>query len=586
MKKSLEELLLGAVNSLKEKGVLDPARIPPIQVDRSPDPQYGDFATNLAMLLAKAARKKPRDLAGLIVECLPRSPIVRKTEIAGPGFINFFIDPGALCSVISRIHRENARFGRSRIGAGKKVQIEFVSANPTGPLHVGHGRGAAYGSAIANLLEAAGYSVHREYYVNDAGRQMDILATSIWLRYLERCGEVLPFPSNAYRGNYIREIAKRIHREAGDRYRKSAREIINGLPADEPEGGDQEEYIDAMIERCRSLLGTEGFEIFFRYGLDDILVDIRVDLEEFGVVYDEWFSERALIDAGAVRKALDKLQTAGFLYAKDGAIWFACARLGDEKDRVVVRENGQTTYLASDIAYHLNKIERGFDALIDVWGADHHGYVPRVRAAIQASGADPSLLEVLLVQFAALYRGKEKVSMSTRSGEFVTLRELRDEVGRDAARFFYLMRRCEQHMDFDLDLARSQSHDNPVYYVQYAHARICSVFRKLDEKNMAYDPALGMKHLKLLREDHEQALVTRLSRYPEVIEDAAQKYEPHLVIQYLRDLANEFHKYNNAHKFLVDSAELRNARLNLIEAVRQVIANGLGLMGISAPEAM
>jgi arginyl-tRNA synthetase len=363
-------------------------------------------------------------------------------------------------------------------------------------------------------------------------------------------------------------------------------EVIGGLPADETDGGDKEDYIDAQIHRSRTLLGVEGFEVFLRHGLDEILADIRLDLEEFGVYYDEWFSERGLIEAGAVRKALDRLQAAGFLYEKDGAVWFACARLGDEKDRVVVRENGQTTYLASDIAYHLNKIERGFDGLIDVWGADHHGYVPRLRAAIGAIGAEPSRLEVLLVQFAALYRGKEKVSMSTRSGEFVTLRELRDEVGRDAARFFYLMRRCEQHMDFDLDLARSQSNDNPVYYVQYAHARICSVFRKLDERKLAYDPALGMSRLELLGEDHEQTLISSLSRYPEVIENAAQHYEPHLVIQYLRDLANEFHKYNNAHKFLVDQAELRNARLNLIEAVRQVIANGLGIMGIAAPEAM
>ncbi|MGH8547370.1 MAG: arginine--tRNA ligase [Methylococcales bacterium] len=586
MKKNLEALLLGAVNTLKEKGILDQEIKPLIQIDRCRDPQHGDYASNLAMILSKAAGQKPRELAGLIVGSLPESRIIAKTEIAGPGFINFFIDPSAQFSIISRIHRENSQFGRSRIGAGKKIQIEFVSANPTGPLHVGHGRGAACGSAVASLLEAADFEVHREYYVNDAGRQMDILAISIWLRYLEKCGEVIPFPSNAYRGNYVREIAKKLYRQVGDRYRKSAREAISGLPADEPDGGDKEDYIDALIERGRALLGTEGFEVFLKHGLNDILADIRLDLEEFGVFYDEWFSERGLIDAGAVQKALDRLQTAGFLYEKDGAIWFACARLGDEKDRVVVRENGQTTYLASDIAYHLNKIERGFDVLIDVWGADHHGYVPRVRAAIESSGADPSLLEVLLVQFAVLYRGKEKVSMSTRSGEFVTLRELREEVGRDAARFFYLMRRSEQHMDFDLDLARSQSNDNPVYYVQYAHARICSVFRKLDEKKLAYDPALGMSRLELLDADHEQALLTSLSRFPEVIENAAQKYEPHLVIQYLRDLAHEFHQYNNAHKFLVDQGELRNARLNLIAAVRQVIANGLGLMGISAPEAM
>ncbi|MCI0654499.1 MAG: arginine--tRNA ligase [Methylococcaceae bacterium] len=586
MKKKLENLLLAAVNSLKGKGVLGQGINPQIQVERSRDPEHGDFASNLAMVLAKAAAMKPRDLAGLIVEFLPESMIVWKTEIAGPGFINFFIDLRAQFSVITRILQEKSQYGKSRLGGGQKVQVEFVSANPTGPLHVGHGRGAAYGSALASLLETAGFEVHREYYVNDAGRQMEILASSLWLRYLEKCGEPITFPSNAYQGNYLRDIAQKIYRESGDRYRKSAIDVMRDLPADESEGGDKEEYIDAIVERTRALLGSEGFEFFFKSRLDDIVDDIRLDLEEFGVYYDLWFSERGLTRDGAVKKALDRLQAAGYLYEKDGATWFACERLGDEKDRVVVRENGQTTYLASDIAYHLNKIERGFDKLIDVWGADHHGYVARLRASIQALGADPSRLEVLLVQFAVLYRGAEKVQMSTRSGEFVTLRELRDEVGKDAARFFYLMRRCEQHMDFDLDLARSQSSENPVFYVQYAHARICSVFRKLAERGLDYDPVPGMRHLEGLAEDHERALITSLARYPEVIENAALKYEPHLVIQYLRDLANDFHQYNHAHKFLVEQAELRNARLNLIGAVRQVLANGLELMGISAPEAM
>lgn len=586
MRKRLEELLAKAVHTLKEKGVLEPAVDPLIQIDRTRNPQHGDFASNLALILSKPTGRKPRDLAGLIVESLPESPIVKNTEIAGPGFINFFIDSQAQFAVIRQIHAENARFGKSSIGAGKKIQIEFVSANPTGPLHVGHGRGAAYGSAVASLLEAIGFDVHREYYVNDAGRQMDILATTVWLRYLEECGEPIPFPSNAYRGEYVRDIARKIYTESGNAYRKGAADVIADLPADEAVGGDKEEYIDALIDRTQTLLGEDAYDSIFRRGLEDILADIRSDLEEFGVFYDEWFHERQLMNNEAVNKALDKLRSAGHLYQKDGATWFACSRLGDEKDRVVVRDNGQTTYLASDIAYHLNKIERGFGTLIDVWGADHHGYIPRVRAAINALGADASLLEVRLVQFAVLYRGKKKLPMSTRSGEFVTLRELREEVGRDAARFFYLMRRCEQHMDFDLDLARSQSNENPVYYVQYAHARVCSVFRQLDEKKMGHDPTQGMAHLGLLTESHEQALITSLSRYPEVVEEAAQKYEPHALIQHLRDLANDFHTYYNAHQFLVENAELRNARLNLIEAVRQVIVNGLGLMGISAPEAM
>ncbi|MGH8552006.1 MAG: arginine--tRNA ligase, partial [Methylococcales bacterium] len=390
----------------------------------------------------------------------------------------------------------------------------------------------------------------------------------------------------AYQGDYLREIARKIYRESGDRYRKSALEVMSGLPMDATEGGDKEQYIDAVVERCRALLGEEAYEFFLKSARDDILDDIRLDLEEFGVYYDAWFSERSVVATGAVEKALVKLRTAGFLYEQDGATWFACKQFGDEKDRVVVRENGQTTYLASDIAYHLNKVERGFDKLIAVWGADHHGFVPRLRASIQALGADPSLLEVLLVQFAVLYRGAEKIQMSTRSGEFVTMRELRDEVGKDAARFFYLMRRCEQHMDFDLDLARSKSAENPVFYVQYAHARISSVFRRLAERGLEYDARSATEYLERLVEDPEQALITALARYPEVIESAASKYEPHLVIQYLRDLANDFHKYNHSHKFLVDEADLRNARLNLIAAVRQVLANGLHLMGISAPEAM
>ena len=586
MKQSLEELLLDAVDSLKDQGVLEPAIVANIQIERTRDPQHGDFSSNLAMTLSKKAGQKPRDLAQLIVGALPDSRVVAKVDIAGPGFINFHLNPQAQFSVIERVRMEKSEFGTSSIGDGKKVLIEYVSANPTGPLHVGHGRGAAYGSAVASLLDATGFQVSREYYVNDAGRQMDILATTIWLRYLQQCNEQIKFPSNAYQGAYVRDIAEKIFRKSADRYRKPAAEVMKDLPADELEGGDKELHIDALIDRCRTLLGTDDYEVFLRQGLDEILDDIRNDLEEFGVCYEGWFSERHLTGSGAVGKALARLESAGFLYDKDGATWFACSRLGDEKDRVVTRDNGQTTYLASDIAYHMNKIDRGFDTLINIWGADHHGYVPRVKAAINVLGADASMLEVLLVQFAVLYRGQEKIQMSTRSGEFVTLRQLRDEVGKDAARFFYLMRRCEQHMDFDLDLARSQSNENPVYYVQYAHARVCSVFRQLREKQLEHLPDEGLAHLELLTESHEKALLTALSRYPEVIENAALRYEPHQVIQYLRDIANDFHTYYNAHQFLVDNPGLRNARLNLIDAVRQVVENGLGLMGISAPDSM
>jgi arginyl-tRNA synthetase len=586
MKKKIEDLILKAVETLKSDGVLAEDITPSIIIDRTRDPQHGDFASNLAMTLAKAAKTNPRQLAEKLIAALPKDASIIKVELAGPGFINFFIDPSAQFQIIKQIHDQGREFGLSNVGAGQKVQVEFVSANPTGPLHVGHGRGAAYGSVVADLLQAAGFDVHREYYVNDAGRQMDILATSIWLRYLENCGEVVHFPSNGYRGEYVREIAGDIHKNADNEYRRPVELVFEDIPADEPAGGDKEEHIDALIARAKTLLGSALYRDFFQIGLNSILEDIKQDLSEFGVDYQEWFSERQLMDDGSVEKALERLRAGGYLYEKDGATWFACAELGDEKDRVVVRDNGQSTYFASDIAYHMNKLDRGFDRIINVWGADHHGYIPRVRAAMQALGADESKLKVLLVQFASLYRGEEKVQMSTRSGEFVTLRQLRNEVGKDAARFFYVMRRSEQHMDFDLKLATSRTNENPVFYVQYAHARVCSVLRQLDEKNLERDLRLGMENLPLLTEEHETSLVGTLARYPETLERAALQYEPHQLIQYLRELATEFHTYYNAHQFLVDDAKLRNARLNLICAVRQVLANGLSLLNINTPEAM
>ncbi|MGZ5051375.1 MAG: arginine--tRNA ligase [Methylobacter sp.] len=586
MKKKIEALVLQAVETLKADGVLTQEVIPNITIDRTRDPQHGDFASNLAMTLAKAAKTNPRQLAEKLIAALPSDAAIVKVELAGPGFINFFIDPAAQFQIVKQIHDQARHFGLSNVGAGQKVQVEFVSANPTGPLHVGHGRGAAYGSVVADLLAAVGFDVHREYYVNDAGRQMDILATSIWLRYLEECGEVMHFPSNGYRGEYVREIAQTIFNNANNEYRRPAELVFEDIPADEPAGGDKEAHIDALIARAKTLLGSALYQDIFNIGLDNILEDIRQDLNEFGVDYQEWFSERSLMDNGAVEKALERLRAGGHLYEKDGATWFACAELGDEKDRVVVRDNGQYTYFASDIAYHMNKLDRGFDRIINIWGADHHGYIPRVRAAIQAMGADEAKLKVLLVQFATLYRGEEKVQMSTRSGEFVTLRQLRNEVGKDAARFFYVMRRSEQHMDFDLKLATSRSNENPVFYVQYAHARVCSVLRQLEEKNLERDQLLGMTNLTLLTEEHETSLLGTLARYPEALERAAVQYEPHQLIQYLRDLATEFHTYYNAHQFLVDDAKLRNARLNLICAVKQVLANGLGLLNINTPEAM
>jgi len=586
LKHHIENLIASALAGLEATGALPHGHDATINVDHTKSKEHGDYASNIALMLAKPARTKPRELAEKIAKALPASDKVVKVEIAGPGFINFFLDAGAYHSVVREILDRREAFGRGTTGAGRAVQVEFVSANPTGPLHVGHGRGAAYGATLANLLDAAGFRVHREYYINDAGRQMDILATSVWLRYLELCGEKFDFPSNGYKGDYVYDIGATLHRENGDQYRHAAVQVFENVAADEPKGGDKEAHIDALIERAKSLLGAAGYRKLFDLGLKAILDDIRQDLAEFGVTYDQWFSERALVEDGAAERAIGRLKKSGHVYEKEGALWFRSTDYGDEKDRVVVRENGQKTYFAHDIAYHMDKLERGYDQVIDIWGADHHGYVPRVKAALAAIGDDAEKLHVLLVQFAILYKGGERMQMSTRSGEFVTLRELRHEVGNDAARFFYVLRRCEQHMDFDLDLAKSQSNDNPVYYVQYAHARIHSVFRQLKEKGLTHDPVNGDRHLARLSEPHEQALIERLARYPEVLEAAALAYEPHQLAYYLRELAYDFHTYYGAHTFLVEDAALRDARLNLIVAARQVIANGLKLLGVSAPESM
>jgi arginyl-tRNA synthetase len=574
MKRHLQELVASALSELRQPDIVPPSHI---ALERTRDPRFGDFACNIAMPLAKQSGRKPRELAEAIVARLPTSSKVARVEIAGPGFINFYMSPDAFSGVVADVFEAGEAFGRSTIGNGRRVQVEFVSANPTGPLHVGHGRGAAYGATVADLLAAAGFRVHREYYINDAGRQMDILAASIWLRYLELGGEEIVFPSNGYRSDdYV---------WAND-FHVPAAAVFANIPADEPQGGDKEEHIDAIVARAKELLGPMRYRTVFDTGLNVILDDIRQDLAEFGVAYQEWYSERTLVESGAVDKAVDRLIAAGYIYEQEGAKWFRSTAFGDEKDRVVVRDNGVKTYFASDIAYHMEKFDRGFDRVIDVWGADHHGYVPRVKAALEAMGTDASKLDVLLVQFAILYRGGERVQMSTRSGSFVTLRELRKEVGNDAARFFYVMRKCEQHMDFDLDLAKSQSNENPVFYIQYAHARICSVMRQMREKGLSYDQASGLKHLHLLTEEHERALINSLTRYPELVENAALAHEPHQLAHYLRELANDFHTYYNAHQFLVDHGATRDARLALILAARQVLANGLGLLGVSAPESM
>ena len=597
LKRGLEALVASAISSLRDRGELDVESVPPIVIERARDPRHGDFACPAALGLARAVRSNPRELAARIVAALPPANDVASTSVAGPGFINFTMADGAFQRIATEIVSSDGPWGRSRRFAGRRVQVEFVSVNPTGPLHVGHGRGAACGAAVANLLEAVGWEVEREYYVNDAGRQMDILTVSVWLRYLESIdwpGRP-KFPEGGYQGSYIQDIASEL---AGEHEARLGRDV-GELPA----AADEDARLDALIAAARAALGADDYGLVADAVLAGILGGIRDDLARFGVVFDRWFSERELVSSGAVPRALEILRERGEAYEHDGALWFNAEAHGDEKDRVLVRANGQSTYFASDVAYHLDKFERGFDRIIDVWGADHHGYIARVKGAIRALGRDADAFEVLIVQLASLWRGKERVAMSTRSGEFETLRDLIDEVGSDAARFFYVLRKSDQHLDFDLELAKSQSNENPVYYVQYAHARIASVMSRAAEQagggNGEGDgngarfgngdgsgDGIGLGNVALLTEAHELGLLKALSRYPEVIESAAVACEPHQLAHYLRELATAFHSFYNAHTILADAPELRSARLTLCEATRRVIADGLGLLGAGAPTSM
>ena len=586
MKDQLKKSIEIALKAVIKTGNFPKFDLPEIHFERTKDKIYGDFATNIALVLAKPAKMNPRRIASLLVEAMPSTNFITKVDIAGQGFINFTLSADLNLQIVKEILSSKENFGNSNIGQGKLVQVEFVSANPTGPLHVGHGRGAVYGSVISNLLTATGFNVHREYYVNDAGRHMDILAISVWLRYLNACGENLNFPNNGYKGSYVIEIANTLFANYGNKFFHPVLKIFTDIPPDTSEGGDKERHIDALINKAKLLLGESDYRKIFNLGLNVMLSDISNDLSDFGSHYDEWFSELSLIESGEVDNVLKELKYANVLYQHDGAWWFRSTDFGDEKDRVVVRDNGQITYFASDIAYHLNKFQRGFDEVIDVWGSDHHGYIPRIKASLMAMNQDKNRLKVLLVQFAVLYRGYKKVAMSTRSGQFVTLRQLREEVGKDAARFFYIMRGADQHMDFDLELAKSQSKDNPVYYVQYAHARVCSVFRQLKERDLSWDRTVGETHLGLLIEEHERNLFTLLARYPEVLEMAALNHTPHILAHFLTNIARNFHVYYNAHQFMIDNVKLSQARLTLVVAVRQVIFNGLTILGISAPESM
>ena len=559
-----------------------------IEIERPKQASHGDFSCNLAMQLARTLKRNPRELAQLLLSELPSSPFVSKTEIAGAGFINFHVPASAKLEVVRGVLAQGEAFGRSTTGGKRKVQVEYVSANPTGPLHVGHGRGAAYGASLSSLLAYAGWDVTREYYVNDAGRQMDILAVSTWLRYLELQNESVPFPPNAYQGDYVRDMAKQMQAAHSAKYARPAAAVLVGTPglpererSDDEAKAQRETHLDALIANAKDLLG-EDWNYVHNHVLTEQLGDGRSDLEEFGVHFDVWFSEKSLFDTGLVGRCVERLETAGHIYVQDGAKWFKSTSFGDEKDRVVQRDNGLYTYFASDIAYHLNKYERGFQRIINIWGADHHGYIARVKGAISALFLDPAVLDVALVQFAVLYRDGHKASMSTRSGDFVTLRELRGEVGNDACRFFYVLRKSDQHLDFDLDLAKSQSNENPVYYIQYAHARVCSVLAQ-----WGGDAAtLGEADLALLDNPRELALAAKLGEFTELIESAASELAPHLIAFYLKDLAAEFHSYYNAERMLVDDVALKDARVALAAAVRQVIRNGMAILGVSCPQSM
>ncbi|MHC1741421.1 MAG: arginine--tRNA ligase [Syntrophobacteraceae bacterium] len=551
------DMLVAAVSPLLEREGL-PA-LPPSSVELviPKSPEHGDYATNVAMSLTRQLRRKPRDIATEVVERLPvAGSILSRVEIAGPGFLNFFIRPDAWHAILKEINVHPDVYGRGSIGNGKRVQVEFVSANPTGPLHIGHGRGAATGDVMANILEACGFDVQREYYINDAGNQMDTLGASLYHRYQEILGENVDFPDNHYRGDYMKELATAFRQKAGDQYLRTP------LP--------------------------EVLPVFTRFAADSILDGIREDLDIFGVSFDEWFSERALHEQDAVSSTIAALRAAGHIYDSEGATWFRSTSFGDEKDRVVIRANGVSTYFAADLAYHKNKYDRGFDTVIDIWGADHHGYVPRMMAGVEAMGRERSDLHVILIQLVNLLRGGTPVAMSTRAGEFVTLREVIDEVGKDAARYIFLTRRSDSPLDFDLDVAKMQSNENPVYYVQYAHARLSSVFEVARDRGIACGWLQGgdPPDLSSLQSTQEIALMRLLGEYPQLLVNCARSYEPHLIAYFLHELVSTFHSYYNQNRILGEDMEISRARLYLAAAVRNVIGNALAILGVHAPDKM
>lgn len=551
----IQERLQEALESAHKQGEIHTAPEAvsiPIEVPR--EETLGDYASPLALGMASLERRSPREIAQILVRHFSDPDgFLDRVEVAGPGFINFTLHPRCWQQGIRQALLAGETYGQVSIGEGLRVQVEFVSANPTGPLHVGHGRGAALGDSLSRLLAAAGYQVHREYYINDVGRQMALLGQSTWARYRELLGESVPFPEDGYQGAYIRDIARKAVEQEGPRLRD--------LPED------------------------EAVAWFARFAREQILEGIRRDLEDFGITFDTWYSEQSLYEQGEVEESLRFLKERGYLYTREGAQWVATTSFGDAKDRVVVRANGQTTYFASDIAYHRNKFLRGFQVVIDIWGADHHGYEPRIRAALQALGLSPEALKVILVQLVSLVREGKPVSMSTRAGEFVTLREVLDEVGRDAARFLFLTRRADSPLEFDLELAKRQSQENPVYYVQYAHARIASLFRQARERGIPL-PVPETTDLSPLTLPEEVRLMKRVCAYPDCVAESARALEPHRLTFYLQDLAGDLHQYYYRHRILTEDRPLTQARLLLMQAVGQVLRHALGILGVGAPERM
>ena len=579
MHAQIKQSISNSLATLHQMGVLPAVIEPEVQLTR--ESAHGDYSSNIALALASSAKMAARDLANCIVAELPESDFIDQVAIAGPGFINFHLKEKAYAEVILEIVRQGSQYGCAPAGSRGRALLEFVSANPTGPLHVGHGRGATFGAALANILKTNGYSVECEYYVNDCGRQMEMLSLSVWLRYLELCGVNVEFPAKAYHGDYIWDMAAQLHRQQSEQF------CVTSWHPEMPSDSDdevQEKHLDYLVSCMKQELGTTRYSTVYVEALNMMMKVIKEELKLFGIVYDRWFFESSLRTEGHINKAIAELEARNTLYEKEGAQWFRSTNFGDEKDRVLVRSNEQSTYFAADIAYHLDKYQRGYDLIINIWGADHHGYVARLRAAIIASGLDATKLHVILVQFVNLYQDGLKTAMSTRSGQFIPLSAIRKQIGSDAMHLFYVMRKYTQHIDFDVELAKSQSNDNPLYYLQYAHARICSVFRQM--KQQGYHYTVVAAELDRLKEAEERTLMKSLLRYTSVLSAAAETKEPQVLLEYLRELATDFHGYYNHYRFLVDDEQLRNARLILISAVKHILFNGLTMLGASAPESM